>query len=104
MKTNRRRFIATSLAGSLAATMPMSTYAFQGAESENPSYARLDEILKQPVLNNKIFTAPVIIQTLELLRYNDSFLCRVRSKEGAVGISVSNNSQMKSFYPVFVNH
>jgi L-alanine-DL-glutamate epimerase-like enolase superfamily enzyme len=103
MKTNRRRFITTSLAGSLAATMPMSACAFQDAESANTYYAGLDKILKQPVLKKGMFIAPVIIETLELLRYNDSFLCRVRSKDGAEGISVSDNSQMKSFYPVFVN-
>jgi L-alanine-DL-glutamate epimerase-like enolase superfamily enzyme len=103
MKTNRRKFIAVSLAGGLAATMPGSVYASQGTEPDNPYYARLDEILKQPVLKKEIFTTPVIIETLELLRFNESFLCRVRSKEGAEGISVSDNSQMKSFYPVFVN-
>jgi L-alanine-DL-glutamate epimerase-like enolase superfamily enzyme len=38
-----------------------------------------------------------------LLRFKNSFLCRVRSKEGATGISVGNNDQLKSLYPVFVN-
>ena len=103
MKTNRRKFITTSLVGGLAATIPLSTYASQGTETVNPRYAKLDAILKKPVLKKELFTSPVIIETLELLRFKNSFLCRVRSKEGAEGISVSNNDSMKSFYPVFVN-
>ena len=38
-----------------------------------------------------------------MLRLDDSFLCRVRSKDGAVGISVANNSQQRSLYPIQVN-
>ena len=38
-----------------------------------------------------------------MLRLGDSFICRVRSKDGAVGISVANNSQQRSLYPIQVN-
>ena len=68
----------------------------------NPGYAKLDEILKQPVLKRELFTTPVIIETLELLRSRDSFLCRVRARDGAEGISVGHSS-LNSFYPIFVN-
>ncbi|MGQ9621501.1 MAG: mandelate racemase/muconate lactonizing enzyme family protein, partial [Bacteroidales bacterium] len=34
---------------------------------------------------------------------DDTFLCRVRTKDGAEGISVANNDQMKSLWPVFIN-
>ena len=70
---------------------------------ENDRYAVLDKIISGKVLQTHLWTSPVIIETLELLRYKGNFLCRVRSKEGAVGISVSNNDQMKSLYPVFLN-
>lgn len=66
-------------------------------------YQKLDEIASKPVFQQELFSDPVIIASLELLRYEDSFLCRVRSKDGAEGISVSNNDQMKSLYPVFVH-
>ncbi|MGH8017577.1 MAG: mandelate racemase/muconate lactonizing enzyme family protein, partial [Opitutaceae bacterium] len=46
---------------------------------------------------------PGIIEKVELLGFNQSFLCRVRSKDGAEGFSSSNNSQMASLYPIFVN-
>jgi L-alanine-DL-glutamate epimerase-like enolase superfamily enzyme len=37
------------------------------------------------------------------LRYDGNFLCRVRTKDGAEGISVGNNMQPISLYPIFVN-
>jgi len=100
MKTNRRKFISTSLAAGFGVAMPGS---LPQSENLKAKYAVLDEILRKPVLKNELFTDPVIIDTLELLRLNNTFLCRVRSKDGAEGISVANNDQMRSLYPVFLN-
>ena len=100
MKTNRRQFIETSFAGGFAASISPSLLAYRDPENK---YSKLDVQLNKPVLNLSLFNAPVIIETLELLRFQNSFLCRVRSKDGAIGISVANNDQMKSLYPVFVN-
>ena len=107
MKTNRRRFVKANLLGSLAAALPLSVLGADaprsGAKIQNPRYARLDEILRQPVLKRELFAAPVIIETLELLRYKDSFLCRVRSRDGAEGISVGH-SGLKALYPIFLHN
>ncbi len=106
MKTNRRKFIGTALAGGVGATLPLSCnrpVLTQDAEKSNPDYVRLDDILKQPVFRREFFPDPVIIDTLELLRFNNSFLCRVRSKDGAEGISVGHNGQLRSQYPIFTN-
>jgi L-alanine-DL-glutamate epimerase-like enolase superfamily enzyme len=102
MKTTRRRFVKTHLLGSMAATLPLQAAA-PGRESgvSDPRYAKLDEILKQPVLRREWFPAPVIIERLELLRLKDSFLCRVRSRDGAEGISVGH-SGLKALYPIFL--
>lgn len=100
---NRRKFIASSFVGGLAATIPGAVHGIERTENADMAYSKLDEILKKSVLKKELFTSPVIIETLELLRFKNSFLCRVRSKDGAVGWSVSNNDAMKSFYPVFVN-
>jgi L-alanine-DL-glutamate epimerase-like enolase superfamily enzyme len=106
MKTNRRNFISTAVAGSLAATVPFSAYSQKPAsavsEKVMENYEKLDKILQQPVLKKELFTSPVIIETLELLRNENSYLCRVRSTDGAVGISVAH-SDMLTFYPVFTN-
>jgi L-alanine-DL-glutamate epimerase-like enolase superfamily enzyme len=107
MRTNRRKFISTSIAGGLAATiLPLSNYGSE-AMSEGSildvksRYAKLDEVLKQPVLKKELFATPVIIETLELLRFENSFLCRVRSRDGAVGISVGH-SDLSTLFPIFL--
>jgi L-alanine-DL-glutamate epimerase-like enolase superfamily enzyme len=100
MKTNRRKFVATAITGSMAAAIPGLNFA---PENIKEKYAILDEIIKKPVLKTELFPKPVIIDTLELLRFKNSFLCRARSKDGAVGISVGNNDQLKSLYPILVN-
>ncbi len=106
MRTNRRTFMGGALAGGLAAVClnGCSSPAAQksGLRTQRSNYARLDEILKQPVLKRELFDRPVIIKSLELLRYRRNFLCRVRSTDGAEGISVGHNT-MSTLYPIFVN-
>jgi len=101
MKTNRRKFIETSFAGAIGASLPGC--ASRELENINDKYSLADEILKHPVLKQHLFPDPVIIDTLELLRLNNNFLCRVRSKDGAEGISVANDAQMISLWPIFTN-
>jgi L-alanine-DL-glutamate epimerase-like enolase superfamily enzyme len=100
MKHSRRQFIGTSLAAGFGAALPGFSSQKTGLKEK---YAKLDEIASRTVLKNELFKSPVIIETLELLKLKNTFLCRVRSKDGAEGISVANNDQMKSLYPVFVN-
>ncbi len=101
MKTTRRRFVKSSLLGGFAAALPLRPgLASSPAKAPVARYAKLDEILRQPVLKRELFADPVIIETLELLRYRDSFLCRVRSRDGAVGMSVGH-SGLKALYPIF---
>jgi len=107
MKTNRRQFISTAIVSGLAATLPLTSRGMSlpisNSEALKDKYARLDEILKQPVFKKEFFNSPVIIESLELLRYENSFLCRVRSKDGAEGISVGHSGQLRTQYPIFTN-
>jgi L-alanine-DL-glutamate epimerase-like enolase superfamily enzyme len=66
-------------------------------------YARLDAVLEQPVLKRELFSAPVVIESVELLRDRNNFLCRVRSTNGAEGVSVGHPFISRQSYPVFVN-
>ena len=106
MKSDRRRFMGNALAGGLAAALFSSCSGSEarqsGSVSRKADYARLDRILNQPVLKKELFGAPVVIKSLELLRYKGSFLCRVRSSDGAEGISVGHGG-MNSLYPIFLN-
>ncbi len=104
MKVDRRHFITTGVLGGLSAALPLSQAGAQTrgpvSRREDPRYARLDEILKQSVLKRELFKTPVIIDTLELLRYKESFLCRVRSRDGAEGISVGHTG-LNALFPLF---
>ena len=50
MKTTRRQFVKANLAGTLAATVPACAFGAAAAPALNARYAKLDEILRQPVL------------------------------------------------------
>jgi hypothetical protein len=54
-------------------------------------------------LKKQFFDRPVVIETLELLRLDNSFLCRVRSRDGAEGISVAH-SDMRTLFPIFLRN
>jgi L-alanine-DL-glutamate epimerase-like enolase superfamily enzyme len=98
MTTTRRGFFGAGILGGVAAA------AARGASPEtNARYARLDEVLSAPVLKRELFAAPVVIDSLELLRDGESFLCRVRSKDGASGLSVGH-SGLDVLYPLFVHN
>lgn len=97
MQPNRRNFLKAT-----AATVATTSFFSSSSAQLQPEDKSLDTVLSQPVLNRTLFPDPIIIDRLELLRYEDNFLCRVTSKDGAEGISVSNNMQMVSLYPIFV--
>jgi L-alanine-DL-glutamate epimerase-like enolase superfamily enzyme len=108
MKTSRRKFISTAMAGSLAAALPASSCVSPASAIDpkadlNEKYARLDEILKQPVLKTEALKEPVIIETLDLLRYRNSYIVHVRSKDGAEGYSVAH-STISTLFPVFLRN
>ncbi len=101
MRISRRQALAAGLAGGAAAAVHAG-WASAQADAENPNYARLDAVLAQPVFNRELFADPVIIDSVELLRREGSFLCRVRSKDGAEGLSVAHDT-MDILYPIFVH-
>jgi len=109
VNTNRRNFIRAVAAGAAATTLPSNLtgqflnaprHGLPGTVQER--YAKLDAILKQPVLKRELFAGPLIIESVELLHLQHQYLCRVRSKDGHEGISVSNAEPMSSLYPIFV--
>jgi len=56
MKTNRRNFISTAAASSLAATLPFSGYSqIPVSEKVMENYEKLDKILQQPVFKKDLF-------------------------------------------------
>jgi len=99
VSANRRKFLSTTISGGLA-SLPLSAAP---GPSVAARYRKLDDILKQPVLKKQLFSTPVIIESLELLRLGDSYLCKVRSRDGAEGISVAH-SGMSTLFPIFLKN
>ncbi len=102
MKTTRREFVS-SAAGLSVLPLHSSLAAATPSAAARDRYPKLDAILKQPVLKKELFPEPVIIDRLELLRLKNSFLCRVRSRDGAEGISVGH-SGMRTLFPIFLSN
>lgn len=102
MSLNRRKFIASvTIAGGAAGLMPLTANPQNNVAGVD--YSKLDEILKAPVFKRDLFPDPVIIETLELLRDRNNFICRVRSKDGAEGISIGHPFISKDSFPMFNN-
>lgn len=106
--TNRRQFLTSAVAGGIAAAnLPLLSSCLSGSKSSfsddelQARFDKLDQVLKQPIFKKEFFPEPVIIETVELLKFNNSYLCRVRSKDGAEGISVAHPS-INMFYPIFI--
>ncbi|MEM1327340.1 MAG: mandelate racemase/muconate lactonizing enzyme family protein [Bacteroidota bacterium] len=98
----RRDFLTTTSLGVGAITLSSSKLK-ASAQARRDQYTAIDAAYKQAVLKRELFTEPVIIDTLELLHYQGNFICRVCSKDGAVGLSIANNRSMKDLYPIFTN-
>lgn len=97
MRISRRRLLAGLAAG--AATAAGQARRLPPRVEER--LARLDEAFRQPVLKKQLFSSPVIIESLDLLRLDQSFLCRVRSRDGAEGMSVAHG-EMRNLHPIFL--
>ena len=99
MNTDRRTFVSTAVGAGLA----VPSLRAAPPSSVTARYRKLDEILQQPVLKKQFFSTPVVIETLELLHFDGSYLCRVRSRDGAEGISVGH-STMSTLFPIFLKN
>jgi L-alanine-DL-glutamate epimerase-like enolase superfamily enzyme len=109
MKITRRQLLSSAAAAGLASPLlPSSSRGADGTARNRPrdveaKQAQLAEILRRPVLKKELFPNPVVIKSVELLRWQNSFLCRVRSADGAEGISVAHNT-MNRLYPIFLHN
>ncbi len=101
MRINRRAMLSGLAAGRTGLGAAHQKKSGQEPARVRDRFALLDEILKKPVLKKHLFPAPVILDSVELLRLDNRFLCRVRSRDGAEGISVAH-SEMRNLYPIFL--
>jgi len=98
---NRRKFITKSLSAAVLPAVGLSSPGTTPGQ-EKEIYEKLDKAASQPVLNKAYFSAPVIIDKVELLHYSGNYICQVTSTDGAEGTSISNNLRMSYLYPIFL--
>jgi L-alanine-DL-glutamate epimerase-like enolase superfamily enzyme len=103
MHTNRRDIFRGAIAAGLTAGLPSRAFAAPTTMDAGlkARYAKMDAAAALPVFKRELFNEPAIIESVELLNYKRSWLCRVRIKGGAEGIAVSNAQQMEVLYPIF---
>jgi len=101
----RRTFVQSAALGGVgAAVTPLASckHAIHTDQEAGERYKLLGELLQQPVFKKELFPAPVIISSVELMSFENRYICRVRSEEGAEGISVAHND-MRFLVPIFVH-
>ena len=96
MKISRRGFLAVGASAGAFSILPVRP-AF--ARSAAATDKVLEQVAAKPVLDLKSITNPVIIESIELLRKGREHFVRVRSKDGAEGISV-DDGRMNILHPI----
>ncbi len=96
MPIDRRTMLRmTAAAGSLA-VLPKAPAARARATT---SIEQLEAAARAPVLKRELFSSPVVIKSIELLRGRRDYFIRVRSKDGAEGIAV-DNGRARYLFPI----
>jgi L-alanine-DL-glutamate epimerase-like enolase superfamily enzyme len=97
MTITRRRFLHSAASVTTAALVGHATAP---ARAGDPTIADLDTAAARPVLKKELFDAPVVIDSIRLLKKGSEHFVHVRSKDGAEGISLTN-SRAAYLYPIF---
>jgi L-alanine-DL-glutamate epimerase-like enolase superfamily enzyme len=108
MTSKRRDFLRKGLAlGAGSFALPQWVNAFSRRDNNPKSEAfqrkqtAIAEDAARPILRREFFPDPVIIETVKLLEHDGNYICKIRAKNGAEGICVSNNYKMVHLYPIF---
>src|SRR5687768_11800443 len=99
--TNRRDFIKS---GAVAAGLPLMTARARAGGSPGESVqSQIAQIAASPVLRRSLWTEPVKITSVDLLKSGDQFLVRVRSQSGATGIAAAHPDVLETTWPILVH-
>ncbi len=103
MKMTRRCFLSHT-AGASALSLAVPAFAAQPATKAKPggpgpTDSALEQAASKPVLQLNGLKEPVIIESIEVLRKGRDYFVRVRSKDGAEGVSV-DDGRMPILHPL----
>jgi len=105
IRLTRRCFLARAAgAGALSLVgpslgKPAAAAALPTQTGTTPADAALEQAAAKPVLQTKSLKSPVIIESIELRRKGREHFVRVRSKDGAEGVSV-DDGRMDLLHPI----
>jgi L-alanine-DL-glutamate epimerase-like enolase superfamily enzyme len=102
MSATRRRFLRTT-AGSALLVGAAQREAPGREQARRVPTEDLDRVAAAPVLKVDELSRPVTIAGMELLKSGRNFIVRVRTRDGAEGLSVPNAMHMIHTYPIFLN-
>ena len=94
MHVNRRQMLAVTTGAGISALAAVSPVSANSVTEEE-----LVQAASRPVLKQEAFASPVIIESIECLNRGRDELIRVRSKDGAEGISLTN-SRGRYLFPI----
>ena len=103
MKLIRRGFLKYGSFASFAFIPSISCNLLNNNNSALDIFSEIDKALLRPVIDKTSIKEPIIIQSLELKRYKNNFICEVISTRGQKGISVGNSDKLQSLWPIFYN-
>jgi L-alanine-DL-glutamate epimerase-like enolase superfamily enzyme len=101
MGLTRRQIMTAAAAGGLPAFAEKSTYPAK--PRTGPAMDDLARAAALPVLKRDSFERALIIQSIELLKQGSDYFVRVRSRDGAEGISVCNPPRADYLDRIFNN-
>src|SRR4051812_4960680 len=99
MRINRRQLVA----GAIGAPVLAAASKYAAKPRGGPSMDDLARVAAKPVLKFGGLDRPVVIRSMELLHQGDDYFVRVRSTDGAEGISVVNPPRAYYLDRIFKN-
>jgi L-alanine-DL-glutamate epimerase-like enolase superfamily enzyme len=102
MYLNRRHFVELTAGAGLLSILTgcKSPPGKPQAHSRKVSLEGLEKAAEAPVLQLDGLGSPLVIESIELLRKDREYIVRVRSKDGAEGVAVTND-RAQYLYPIF---
>ena len=96
---SRRQFFKTA---GLASTGALAFGVGCSNAKGSPHTNAYVQAWNKPVLRRGLFSDSIVIESIDLLKRDDQYFVRVRSKDGAVGLALTNRRLMNSLYPMFL--